>query len=138
MGKQPVEQPFMVFLGGQPGADKGNVYKKYTEEITDNFVSDNCDDFRQYHPNFEQLFRKYGDNDSDYTQDFVNKINIRLVDELSKSRYNIRASLKTRLIKEKADRYGSRKETFRRRAVALQGRLTQQMPYIGVFLKRGF
>ena len=29
-----------------------------------------------------------------------------------------RASLKTRLIKEKADRYGSCKETFRRRAVA--------------------
>ncbi len=38
---------------------------------------------------------------------------------------DIWASLKTRLIKEKADRYGSYKETFRRRAVALRGRLTQ-------------
>ena len=49
-----------------------------------------------------------------------------------------RASLKTRLIKEKADRYGSRKETFRRRAVALQGRLTQQMSCIAVFSQKGF
>ena len=51
---------------------------------------------------------------------------------------NLWAPLKTRLIKEKTDRYGSCKETFRRRAAALQGRLTQQMPYIGAFLKRGF
>ena len=87
--KQPVEQPFMVVLGGQPGAGKGNVYKKYASEITDNFVAVNCDDFRQYHPNFKALFQKYGDDDSDYTQDFVNKINIRLVDELSKSGYNM-------------------------------------------------
>ena len=49
-----------------------------------------------------------------------------------------RASLKTRLIKEKADRYGSCKETFRRRAVALQGRLTQQMSCLAVFSKKGF
>ena len=35
------------------------------------------------------------------------------------------ASLKTRLIKEKADRYDSYKETSRRHAFALQGRLTK-------------
>ena len=50
----------------------------------------------------------------------------------------LRASLKTRLIKEKADRYGSCKETSRRRAVALQGRLTQQMSCIAVFSQKGF
>ncbi len=48
------------------------------------------------------------------------------------------ASLKTRLIKEKADRYGSCKETFRRRAVALQVRLTQQMSCIAVFSQKRF
>ena len=37
----------------------------------------------------------------------------------------IRASLKTRLIKEKADRYDSYKETSRRRAFALRGKLTK-------------
>ena len=50
----------------------------------------------------------------------------------------IRASLKTRLIKEKADRYDSCKETFRRRAAALRGRLTQQMSCIAVFSQKGF
>ena len=50
----------------------------------------------------------------------------------------LRVSLKTRLIKEKTDRYDSCKETFRRRAVALQGRLTKQMTYIAVFSQKGF
>ena len=49
-----------------------------------------------------------------------------------------RASLKTRLIKEKPDRCGSCKETFRRRAAALRGRLTQQMLCIAVFSQKGF
>ena len=49
-----------------------------------------------------------------------------------------RASLKTRLIKEKTDRCGSCKETFRRRAAALRGRLTQQMSFIAVFSQKGF
>ncbi|MBR6669724.1 MAG: hypothetical protein IKL31_03130, partial [Ruminococcus sp.] len=49
-----------------------------------------------------------------------------------------RASLKTRLIKEKTDRCGSCKETFRRRAAALRGRLTQQMSCIDVFSQKGF
>ncbi len=50
----------------------------------------------------------------------------------------LRASLKTRLIKEKTDRYGSRKETFRRRAAALQGRLTKQLICIAAFSQKGF
>ena len=49
-----------------------------------------------------------------------------------------RASLKTRLIKEKTDRYDSCKETFRRRAVALQGRLTKQITCIAVFSQKEF
>ena len=50
---------------------------------------------------------------------------------------DLRASLKTRLVKEKTDRYGSCKETFRRRAAALQGRLTKQMIYIAAFFSKG-
>ena len=52
--------------------------------------------------------------------------------------FMLRASLKTRLIKEKTDRCGSCKESFRRRAFALQGRLTQQMSCIAVFSQKGF
>ena len=53
-------------------------------------------------------------------------------------KFFIRAPLKTRLIKEKADRCGSCKETFRRRAVALRGRLTQQLTCISAFSQKGF
>ncbi len=60
------------------------------------------------------------------------------IDIFQNKRYNYRASIKTRLIKEKTDRYDSCKETFRRRAVALQGRLTKQMTCIAVFSQKGF
>jgi hypothetical protein len=41
------------------------------------------------------------------------------------------------LVKEKTDRYGSCKETFHRRAAALQGRLTKQMICIAAFFSKG-
>ena len=53
------------------------------------------------------------------------------------SRADLRASQKTRLIKEKTDRCGSCKKSFRRRAFALQGRLTKQMSCIAVFFSKG-
>jgi len=87
--KTPVEKPFMVVLGGQPGAGKGNVYRLYQNTVTDNFISVNCDDFREFHPHFEELFQKYGDADSDYTQKFVGDVSKRLVRELSSEGYNM-------------------------------------------------
>jgi hypothetical protein len=61
------------------------------------------------------------------------------IDKFRKKWYHkYRASLKTRLIKEKTDRCGSCKESFRRRAFALQGRLTKQMSCIAVFSQKGF
>ena len=51
---------------------------------------------------------------------------------------SIKGISKTRLIKEKTDRCGNCKETFRRRAIALQGRLTKQMTCIDVFSQKGF
>jgi len=87
--KTPVEKPFMVVLGGQPGAGKGNVYRLYQNTVTDNFISVNCDDFREFHPHFEELFQKYGDADSDYTQKFVGDVSKRLVRELSAEGYNM-------------------------------------------------
>ena len=70
---------------------------------------------------------------SEIIADFLLKKNI-----ISETEYDIWASLKTRLIKEKTDRCGSCKETFRRRAAALRGRLTQQMSCIAVFSQKGF
>ncbi len=88
-GKKTTDKPFAVILGGQPGAGKGNVYKYYADNVTSNFVELNCDDYREYHPHFKELYKKYGDADSDYTQDFVSKINKRLVCDLSEAGYNM-------------------------------------------------
>ena len=88
-GIHPSEKPFAVILGGQPGAGKSNIYDYYERNITNNFVRINCDDYREYHPNFKEIYEKYGDADSDYTQDFVSRVNKRLVSELSKEKYNM-------------------------------------------------
>ncbi len=46
--------------------------------------------------------------------------------------------LKTCLVKQKSDRYGSCKESPRRRADALRGDLTWQMPCIADFCQKRF
>jgi hypothetical protein len=69
---------------------------------------------------------------------YFNDKNGKIMTLLKKSYIEIRASLKTRLIKEKADRYGRYKEIFRRRALALQGRLTQYMSCIDAFSQKEF
>ena len=51
---------------------------------------------------------------------------------------DIRASLKNRLIKEKTDRYGSFKETFRRRAAALRGEVDAADNVHSYFFSKGF
>ena len=95
--KSPVDYPVAVVLGGQPGAGKSNIYDIYEEKSNDNMVKLDCDAFRKFHPNFKKLHEIYGDNDAVYTNPFIFKVVDRLVDELSKEKYNmiIESSLKS-------------------------------------------
>lgn len=95
--KSPVDCPVAVVLGGQPGAGKSNIYDIYEEKSNDNMVKLDCDAFRKFHPNFKKLHEIYGDNDAVYTNPFIFKVVDRLVDELSKEKYNmiIESSLKS-------------------------------------------
>ena len=95
--KSPVDYPVAVVLGGQPGAGKSNIYDIYRKKSNNNIVELDCDKFREFHPNFEELHKIYGDNDAVYTNPFIFKVVDRLVDELSKEKYNmiIESSLKS-------------------------------------------
>jgi len=98
--KSPVDYPVAVVLGGQPGAGKSNIYDIYRKKSNNNIVELDCDKFREFHPNFEELHKIYGDNDAVYTNPFIFKVVDRLVDELSKEKYKkynmiIESSLKS-------------------------------------------
>ena len=95
--KIPVDYPVAVVLGGQPGAGKSNIYDIYRKKLNKNIVELDCDAFRIFHPNFKKLHEIYGDNDAVYTNPFIFKVVDRLVDELSKEKYNmiIESSLKS-------------------------------------------
>lgn len=93
----PVDKPIAVVLGGQPGAGKSTIYKIYGEQFGGNIVALDCDAFRQYHPNFKELHKVYGDNDGEKTNPFIFRVVDRLVDKLSEEGYNmiIESSLKS-------------------------------------------
>lgn len=44
-----------IVLGGQPGAGKSSLIKKYSGELNHNVVIINADEFRKYHPRFNEI-----------------------------------------------------------------------------------
>lgn len=88
--KEPVEKPEAVILGGQPGAGKSSMIKHFESLIADKGTAViSGDDFRKLHPHFNQLYAQYGDDYVDYTQKFSSQVTERLIDELSREKYNL-------------------------------------------------
>lgn len=70
------ENPVVIFLAGQSASGKGQL----KNEIDSNFFIVDVDDFRKYHPNFFELYKKHGKESARYTHDFSSEV----VDELIK------------------------------------------------------
>ena len=88
--KEPVEKPEAVILGGQPGAGKSSMIKHFESLIADKGTAViSGDDFRKLHPHFDQLYAQYGDDYVNYTQKFSSQVTERLIDELSREKYNL-------------------------------------------------
>ena len=81
-GKHGVEKPVAIVLGGQPGAGKSGLYDIARERFSGNIVELDCDKFRKFHPQADQLAldpATYGEK----TNAFVFEVVDRLVEELS-------------------------------------------------------
>lgn len=88
--KEPVEKPEAVILGGQPGAGKSSMIKHFESLIADKGTAViSGDDFRKLHPHFDHLYAQYGDDYVNYTQKFSSQVIERLIDELSREKYNL-------------------------------------------------
>lgn len=86
--KIPNIYPKAYILGGQPGAGKSNI-QRWLKQKDMNIIAINADDFRVYHPFFDDIQAMYVKDSPKYTQPFINKVTERLIDELSDKKYNL-------------------------------------------------
>lgn len=83
------EKPKAYILGGQSGAGKSFLANKIKEELNDNVVVINGDEYRKLHPRFKELENVYGKDSVLHTQEFSGKMTEALINELSNSKYNL-------------------------------------------------
>ena len=84
---KPSDNPKVFLLGGQPGAGKTgleNMINKHSE-----YISISGDDFREYHPLFEELNEKYGKDSSKHTQQWAGEMTEKIIKELKDNKYNL-------------------------------------------------
>ena len=65
--------PCGYVLGGQPGAGKNYLTELANEKCHKNIVIINADDFRKYHPNYNEFQRLYGKDSPKYTAEYSGK-----------------------------------------------------------------
>lgn len=82
------EPPQAFILGGQPGAGKTTIQKIINDKLPNTIVI-NGDEFRQYHPKFDEIQNTYGKDSVLHTQSFANKVVETLIDKLSEEKYNL-------------------------------------------------
>ena len=89
LGKQPVFAPVTYVLGGQPGAGKTGLQNIMRKKCKGNLVILNGDEFRELHPDFERLQKKYCKDSVDYTGKFSGQMTEALIAKLKEEKYNV-------------------------------------------------
>ena len=79
------KNPTVIFLAGQPASGKGQL----KNEIDNNFLIVDVDDFRKYHPDYFKLYRKYGKESAKYTHEFASEV----ADELIKKGADLKVNI---------------------------------------------
>lgn len=86
---RPSSLPKGFVLGGQPGAGKSNLVRKINAELGGNLLVVNGDEFRRYHPEFEEIQAKYGKDAPKYTASFSGEMTERVIAKALSEGYNI-------------------------------------------------
>ena len=81
------ENPKVFLLGGQPGAGKSGLENMIN--IKNEYISISGDDYRKFHPLYDQLNKIYGKEASKYTQQWAGEMVEHLVKEAKKEKWNI-------------------------------------------------
>lgn len=86
---KPCTHPQGFVLGGQPGAGKSNLLKQIENNLDGNVLIINADEFRRYHPQFDEIQTKYGDDAPKYTAEFSGKMAEQVLNKALSEGYNI-------------------------------------------------
>lgn len=86
---QRQEHPNAILLAGQPGAGKTELSSMMISELAGDAAFINGDDYRQYHPNYRQLYREFGFDSVQMTSPFSNTVTEELIEKLSDLRFNL-------------------------------------------------
>ncbi len=84
--KQSIKKAYL--LGGQPGAGKSGL-TRLLKESDASLIIVSGDDFRKFHPHYEELKASYGDDYVLHTQEFMGKMTEALINKVSDNGYNL-------------------------------------------------
>ena len=76
-------------LGGQPGAGKTTLTNMLSARLNKNIISISGDDFRPYHPHFEEIQMMFREESPKYTSKFSGRMTEVLIDKAVSEKYNI-------------------------------------------------
>lgn len=81
------EKHCVVFLGGQPGTGKSNFINQ--DYAFSNYIQINGDEYRKFHPRYDEIISYDIKSMPERTQKFVNECIERLINDLSDDEYNL-------------------------------------------------
>lgn len=85
----PTKTPRAILLGGQSGAGKTTLHKIFRQEMANNVIVINGDEFRSSHPRFTKLQNAFGDKSVDYTAPWAGRMTEAVIEHLSRVGYNL-------------------------------------------------
>lgn len=83
------DTPKGYVLGGQPGAGKSNLISLVEKENKGNVLIVNGDEFRKYHPQFNEIQEKYGKDAPKHTAEFAGKMTGRVIEKALENKFNL-------------------------------------------------
>lgn len=86
---RPSHLPLGFVLGGQPGAGKSQLVMRIGKDLQRNLLVINGDEYRRYHPDFEEIQALYGKDAPKYTAAFSGKMAEMLLERALTEKYNV-------------------------------------------------
>ncbi len=83
------DEPKAILLAGQPGAGKTQLSTMFSRYLKGNAAFINADDYRRYHPNYHELYAKFGSDSVQLTSLFSSDVANKLIDRLSDKHFNL-------------------------------------------------
>ena len=76
-------EPRAILLAGQPGAGKTVLSSMLNKLLCGNVYFINADEYRRFHPNYKELYARYGSDSVQMTSGFSGAVTERLIHETS-------------------------------------------------------